>query len=394
MAQGGVPSWWFPNENFGLRILDDGTLELVALNGVVALSILPDGTLVGGNLLFKELAPGVDPHDAATVSQLGGGGGGGATGPTGPQGPQGATGPSGLMSATDGVTTVSPVEELDFPSGVTIADLGGGVASVAPWPLFMEAISGSPVGVVTPTGPGYMIQDSTNGAVFIAVATTSADWVQIGGRPPGGFGPYTDVGVATDQSGSTWVIGKGASAGYAGFSDTLALGPGGTGNGIVWVCYGPDGSQAAAIQLGIVGDSKIHVWNPDGSYQFPAALTGASWGILPDGSEYLIAIPAPADGDVATSERVQWYDDTVGYPKVLFKERDSGGTLFSGISAVLNMLNVFKLRNISAADAAAALDPSQYTTWLDDTVGAPVFHIVAQDSAGTPFGAAIPLGAL
>ncbi len=97
MAQGGVPSWWFPNSDFGLRVADDGSLELIALNGVVALTILTDGTLVGANLLAKEFQDPVDPQDLATkhYADVHGGGGSGATGPTGPPGATGATGPRG-----------------------------------------------------------------------------------------------------------------------------------------------------------------------------------------------------------------------------------------------------------------------------------------------------------
>ena len=36
MAQNGVPSFYWPNEQFGIRIADDGTIDLVALDGAVA----------------------------------------------------------------------------------------------------------------------------------------------------------------------------------------------------------------------------------------------------------------------------------------------------------------------------------------------------------------------
>ncbi len=46
--------------------------------------------------------------------------------------------------------------------------------------------SGSPVGVVTPTGEGDLYVDSTTPGLWQATGVTSADWAQIGGSQPVG----------------------------------------------------------------------------------------------------------------------------------------------------------------------------------------------------------------
>ena len=113
MAQDGIPRWFWPDQRFGLRIADDGTVELISLDGVVALSILPDGTLEGALLRAESFADPVAAQDLATKHYVDTHGGGGA------------------ISVTDGSTTVAPTTELDFTSGATVSDLGGGVAGVA-----------------------------------------------------------------------------------------------------------------------------------------------------------------------------------------------------------------------------------------------------------------------
>ena len=56
MAQDGVPRWFWPDQHFGLRIADDGSVDLVSLDGVVSLSILADGTLVGASKRAESFA--------------------------------------------------------------------------------------------------------------------------------------------------------------------------------------------------------------------------------------------------------------------------------------------------------------------------------------------------
>lgn len=63
--------------------------------------------------------------------------------------------------------------------------------------------------------------------------------------------------------------------------------------------------------------------------------TGLAWGIGYGGQEWLQAADVPVDSVVANGQRWQWYDDTNGAPKLLIKERDAAGTLYSRISATL-----------------------------------------------------------
>lgn len=60
-----------------------------------------------------------------------------------------------------------------------------------------------------------------------------------------------------------------------------------------------------------------------------------AWGLGASGEEILWATTSPADADVATGSRAQTYDDTINAPRLLIKERDSAGTLFNRIAAVL-----------------------------------------------------------
>ena len=66
MAQDGVPRWYFPDSNFGLRIADDGTVELVALSGLVALSVTPTGAVVGALMRAEDFADPTSAQDLAT----------------------------------------------------------------------------------------------------------------------------------------------------------------------------------------------------------------------------------------------------------------------------------------------------------------------------------------
>jgi hypothetical protein len=55
-----------------------------------------------------------------------------------------------------------------------------------PGGLFMPPHAGSPQGAVIPTGIGYLIIDTTTGALWQAVGATNTDWVNIGGNIVGG----------------------------------------------------------------------------------------------------------------------------------------------------------------------------------------------------------------
>lgn len=65
------------------------------------------------------------------------------------------------------------------------------------------------------------------------------------------------------------------------------------------------------------------------------AAAGVNWGLKALGQEYLNATPLPLEDDVATSQRVQSYDDAEGAPKGWIFERDSAGTLFIRRAATL-----------------------------------------------------------
>lgn len=101
-----------------------------------------------------------------------------------------------------------------------------------------------------------------------------------------------------------------------------------------WIDVGPYALVPAAQFYGVNGmgtgyvpRSKIvHVWADGG-------VTPA-WSIGSYGEEILWPTSEPADADVATGSRTQYYDDTAGYPKLWVKERDSAGTLYKKISLV------------------------------------------------------------
>lgn len=62
--------------------------------------------------------------------------------------------------------------------------------------------------------------------------------------------------------------------------------------------------------------------------------TGLAWGIGYGGQEWMQAASPPDDTQIATSQRWQWYEDTVGAAKQRIWEKDSAGTLIKRISAV------------------------------------------------------------
>lgn len=118
-----------------------------------------------------------------------------------------------------------------------------------------------------------------------------------------------------------------------------------------------DGNVVASIgRTGAMVLAELSISEPDGSFDMQATnalvievqdtssdyvmVTNsqgvATWGIKALGQEYTTpGNGAPDDSTVLTSERLQWYEDTVGAPKQRIKERDSDGTLFSRIAAVL-----------------------------------------------------------
>jgi hypothetical protein len=103
-------------------------------------------------------------------------------------GAPGATAANVLTAGGAGGTSWSP------PSGA-----GG---------LFMASHAGTPVLAVIPTGVGYLIVDSTNGALYQATGLTNADWVQIGGLVA-----TASTGVKLTAGQPSWAIQDSAAAG-------------------------------------------------------------------------------------------------------------------------------------------------------------------------------------
>lgn len=95
-------------------------------------------------------------------------------------------------------------------------------------------------------------------------------------------------------------------------------------------------SGAQILQSPIDNPNSYIMVVRSGGYTDGSVPVYDAWGLKPQGQEYLTgSVPTPDDADVLTGERWQWYDATAGAPKLLIKERDADGTLFSRISAVL-----------------------------------------------------------
>ena len=106
-----------------------------------------------------------------------------------------------LRLRTDGQTDVfvgQIIDEGATPGDVMTVQSDGSLAaeSGGSQPITGD---GSPVGVVTPSGPGVLYLDTTNGGLYISVGVTSADWQQVGGLL-GGFSHI--VGIYTGVNGT------------------------------------------------------------------------------------------------------------------------------------------------------------------------------------------------
>lgn len=127
--------------------------------------------------------------------------------------------------------------------------------------------SGSPVGVVTPTAVGYRYTDTSNGAVYLAVGATNADWISLGGVTAA-----VTAGVFTDL----FSFFLACAQGFAGLTDIAAYA--GTGNSLRWDNTGGiDGAQSLGIQLGPAGEFTWQ-FNADGSMTAPGSFDAASLG--------------------------------------------------------------------------------------------------------------------
>ena len=189
----------------------------------------------------------------------------GGTGPTGPSGPTGSTGSGANIIVTDGVTTVNPASTIDFTSGATVSDGGGGTANVAitgggggtfaglsdvsvpsPWNYgFVSYVSGT--GKWSQSNSMYAQPNSGgsgSGLTFLASSAadgTGGGFVYIGGghQDGGGGGATLEAGLTFNlgasggnfygaggdshagNGGTAIITGGGGGAGYTGGSATL-----------------------------------------------------------------------------------------------------------------------------------------------------------------------------
>ena len=142
---------------------------------------------------------------------------------------------------------------------------GGGSGGGSSTPLLAQAGAGSPLGSVTPTAKGYLYQDTANGALYVALSTTSADWVAIGGDAD-----TTDSGVGTSIANGVEILAKGPNSGVT-IQDTAAFA--GTDNGIFWTTGAADGDQVFIVYVGSTGQFTLEL-DASGTLTVPAATKG------------------------------------------------------------------------------------------------------------------------
>jgi hypothetical protein len=274
----------------------------------------------------------------------------------GPQGPAGTGGGSGTLAGLSDVTGTAGTGKAPVSDGAGHFALTDVATQAELNAIPIQVGMGSPVGSVTPNAAGWLYLDLTNGALYLAVAATSADWVANGGKA----NDNTEVGLFTGHRNFYWgSVVVPASQRFVITGVTSQPGGLNTGNGMGWHDKPSEdgtrfGGSEGFIQTGNAGQFT-HSWYGDGSYVFPAALEGPTWGVLINGAEYLSAISAPADSDIATNQRQQWYDATTGAPKLRIKERDAAGTLFEKISAVKETDGSFAM---GAAKITGLADPT------------------------------------
>lgn len=121
---------------------------------------------------------------------------------------------------------------------------------------------------------------------------------------------------------------------------------------------------------------------------FPEDAEIPSWGLKGLGHEYLTALVAPADDDVANGQRLQWFDDTEDAPKLRSKQRDSAGTLSSGIAAAFTTKGILKFPDGGPWILHGTNDPtsSQDEIQQVDTQGSPDSGTYTLNLDGTDIG--------
>ena len=139
----------------------DPTIETATLD-VIAADHPPAAAVAMNSKKITGLADGSAAQDAAAFGQI----------------------PTALMEVTDGTTTVTAVTEIDFTSGATVSDGGGGIAQIAIAPKFHTG--SSPPG--SPSDGDYWIlpADDTNGVYWMFQYDSSEatyKWRFVGGPP-------------------------------------------------------------------------------------------------------------------------------------------------------------------------------------------------------------------
>lgn len=181
----------------------------------------------------------------------------------------GSSFPAELLDA-DGNPVLPQVAAVQFTDASDAPDGGGGS---------IPSGAGSPAGSVTPAGIGALYIDSTNGALWIAIGATSADWIIVGG-------------VAANHNPKQGVYTLGAinlvAAINADAVITDALAAAGSGNGIYWrTNSAPDGGQEMVVFVGAGGAFTVSVLangvldtSSGAGVKFPTAdphVAGAWW---------------------------------------------------------------------------------------------------------------------
>jgi hypothetical protein len=180
--------------------------------------------------------------------------------------------PFELADASSGVVKIAGKATFTDPANQP----GGGSQPV-------QSGAGSPVGTVAPTAKGYVYIDTANGAVFVAIGATNADWLKLGGVTAStGDAP----GVSRDATGSQFMLGGDPNTPFAHnavLSDAYAQWNG-NGDGLAWSGNGTDGEQALRLRTGsketILGDLNATMTLGAGGVIFPAAdphIVGAWW---------------------------------------------------------------------------------------------------------------------